>query len=460
MSYSLGHSGAVRPLLAGALLVSLLGAGPGAAPARALQVEPTVTLSTPSANDQDDMCIWPHPLDPSRSTIIASDKFADHLFVYDLQGNVLQTLDVTGDPGNIDLRKGFPFEGEEIDVVVCNNRTKSKLFVYRVDQASGTLTRIDDNDLACSDSYGLCLYHSPVTGSFYVFTTEKTGVIRQFELFDSGSGLAVDLVRSWTFGSITEGCVADDWTGKVYFAHEDVAIWKVGAEPGDPTPGTKIARVGNDGLKADIEGLALYGGPRHSGYLIAASQGNSTFKIYERAAPHDFVETVTVDGATSTDGIDLFAGNLGPDFPFGLFACHSNSGSPKPILLCPLEDLDLTVDGSPDDATVPPDDSTGTPEGTALSSLAPRIRGEPNPFRGDTQLRFQVVRRAIVSLFVVDTAGRRVARLLHGDAVGAGVHTLYWDGTDDTGRALPAGVYFYRLESEGGSATGKTTLLR
>ena len=62
-------------------------------------VNPTLTLNTPGVADQDDMCIWIHHSNKSLSTIITSDKGADKLFVYDLSGNVLQTIDVPGKPG-------------------------------------------------------------------------------------------------------------------------------------------------------------------------------------------------------------------------------------------------------------------------------------------------------------------------------------------------------------------------
>ena len=43
-----------------------------------------VTLRDTGIADQDDMCIWLHPSDLSRSTVICSDKTAYKLFVYDL----------------------------------------------------------------------------------------------------------------------------------------------------------------------------------------------------------------------------------------------------------------------------------------------------------------------------------------------------------------------------------------
>ena len=36
---------------------------------------------------------------------------------------------------------------------------------------------------------------------------------------------------------------------------------------------------------------------------------------------------------------------------------------------------------------------------------------------------------------------------------------MTWDGIDDAGRRLPAGAYFYRLQSETWSASGRLTLV-
>jgi hypothetical protein len=63
-----------------------------------------------------------------------------------------------------------------------------------------------------------------------------------------------------------------------------------------------------------------------------------------------------------------------------------------------------------------------------------------------------------VTLAIFDAAGRRVAQL--GNAQGASRGVLAWSGRDGHGAAMPAGVYFYRLEGPGGTASGRVTLLR
>ena len=65
-----------------------------------------------------------------------------------------------------------------------------------------------------------------------------------------------------------------------------------------------------------------------------------------------------------------------------------------------------------------------------------------------------------VRVGIFDVAGRRVATLVAGHQE-AGRHSVTWNGTDDSGRALSSGVYFARLETAGGSVdTSKLTLLK
>lgn len=50
---------------------------------------------------------------------------------------------------------------------------------------------------------------------------------------------------------------------------------------------------------------------------------------------------------------------------------------------------------------------------------------------------------------------------LRDEELAAGTHLVEWDGRDDSGRALPSGVYFGRLETTGReTATQKMVLLR
>ncbi len=75
-----------------------------------------------------------------------------------------------------------------------------------------------------------------------------------------------------------------------------------------------------------------------------------------------------------------------------------------------------------------------------------RLRNpHPNPFNPSTELGFDLVEPATVSLAIYDVAGRRVVRLLNALHRGAGRHVVTWDGRDETGQPQPSGVYFARF---------------
>lgn len=81
----------------------------------------------------------------------------------------------------------------------------------------------------------------------------------------------------------------------------------------------------------------------------------------------------------------------------------------------------------------------------------------PNPFRGNTEVRFTLDRDGAVTATVHDAAGRAVRTLLAGTVVRAGAVALRWDGRDDVGGVVPSGVYFCRIAGDDG--TGFTRLV-
>lgn len=83
----------------------------------------------------------------------------------------------------------------------------------------------------------------------------------------------------------------------------------------------------------------------------------------------------------------------------------------------------------------------------------------PNPFNSSTQFRFDVPRPTRVSLEIFDANGRLVKRLLE-DTRNAGSYTVVWDGTTDSGMAVPSGLYFCRMQTEIFEQVRKITLLR
>ena len=82
----------------------------------------------------------------------------------------------------------------------------------------------------------------------------------------------------------------------------------------------------------------------------------------------------------------------------------------------------------------------------------------PNPFNPAVVLPLDLATDAGVSLTVHDILGRRVRQVWDG-SLGAGSHRFVWDGRDEAGKAVAAGVYVYRVEVEGRVEAKKTTKL-
>jgi|SaaInl7_200m_RNA_FD_contig_123_3727_length_14411_multi_6_in_1_out_0_3 hypothetical protein len=83
----------------------------------------------------------------------------------------------------------------------------------------------------------------------------------------------------------------------------------------------------------------------------------------------------------------------------------------------------------------------------------------PNPFNPTTHIRYDLDAVAHTQLVIVNALGQQVRRLV--DAVQtAGSHSVVWDGRDEAGRLLAAGIYFHQLVSGDRSATGKMVLAK
>ena len=88
----------------------------------------------------------------------------------------------------------------------------------------------------------------------------------------------------------------------------------------------------------------------------------------------------------------------------------------------------------------------------------------PNPFNPATIIPYELAATSQVRLDVFNALGQRMATLVDGEQ-GAGVYQVRWDGTDESGRAVAAGVYLYRMtvastsSADGTSQTGRMVLV-
>ena len=94
-------------------------------------------------------------------------------------------------------------------------------------------------------------------------------------------------------------------------------------------------------------------------------------------------------------------------------------------------------------AALGPGDLVGAP--VVAASLL-RLSAAPNPFTPGTTLRFVLGARGPVRLTIHGTRGERVRALVN-EPLDAGTHAVEWDGRDDRGRAVAAGIYFARMQA-------------
>jgi hypothetical protein len=71
----------------------------------------------------------------------------------------------------------------------------------------------------------------------------------------------------------------------------------------------------------------------------------------------------------------------------------------------------------------------------------------PNPFDGFTQINYGVPREMAVNISIYSTLGQLINTIVDETKV-SGSYTVNWDGTDNSGKRVPGGVYFIRLASD------------
>lgn len=166
-------------------------------------------------------------------------------------------------------------------------------------------------------------------------------------------------------------------------------------------------------------------------YALPNTAVNVNVKVYYQAVSKEYVDFLLAENTTNDAGQRLY----------DLWSAHGR-GAPEIMAetTVPVEILTST-------------EPTGSIVSNALSPLA------PNPFAGRASFSFAIAKPGRVDLAVFDVRGRRV-RMLEDEIRPAGRYTMHWDGRDDRGSELAAGVYFLRLQSGDFVASERTVLVR
>lgn len=318
------------------------------------------------AGDADDPAIYVHPDDPSQSMVLATLKDGG-LVVFDLAGQVLSSV-TPADYGvefgairynNVDIVYGFELGGAPVDLAVASDRANDALAIFAIDPASQTLRDVTSPEMPASifgvddgeqTAYGLATYTAADTGATYVFVTQAdSNQVAQLQLRDDGADkVTAEVVRRITVPAVSddpadaqsEGIVVDRELGFVYVAVEDgveegIAIVKYTAAPEGGNNPEPLLLLSADALLPDVEGLTIYYGPEGSGYLLASSQGDSTYAVFERAGDNAYLGSFAIGGkdgidpANESDGADIINVALGDAFPSGLLVVQDGANDPQ-----------------------------------------------------------------------------------------------------------------------------------
>lgn len=305
------------------------------------------TASVAGAGDAaDDPAFW-RASNPAASRILGTDKQSG-LYVYNLNGETLQYLDV-GRVNNIDVRYGFDAGGRTVDIAVATDRTRLGLMVFFIDPQSGEVEVAPGGFLPhyFDDPYGLCLGMTSNGEVDVFFTEDDTGRFSQLRLGFEDGGMTATEVRSFTLGTITEGCAVDDNSGTVYMAEENVGVWRFSTEPASGDTRELFTPIDNEGLVADAEGVALW--PTQN-WLVVSSQGDNAYAVFDLATTELVarfeIAGGEIDRTTETDGIDIHAQVL-PGHPEGIFLAQDDAedSGGQNFKLVDLRDVRIAVEG-------------------------------------------------------------------------------------------------------------------
>ncbi|MGW7369043.1 phytase [Streptomyces sp. NPDC054841] len=303
--------------------------------------------------------------------------------------------DAPGRFNNVDLVQGLRLPSGRADLAVTTDRGHDRLRFYRIDRArpGGPLTDITDPAAPPvfstgqdeinkqKTAYGLATWTDPASGRSYALVSRRnrtavalleiragaggTVTYRKIRTLDLPSSFRLPNGTSWTPcaepGELpqVEGMVVDPANGMLYAGQEDVGIWRVRADlTGTPKLVDKVREYGVPGvydeqteecvagddpgyggsrLAADVEGLTLLTEPDGDGYVLASSQGDNTFALYDRELEdrNEYeggfritAASPALDGSEECDGAAVLNAPLGTKYPRGLLVVQDGHDTP------------------------------------------------------------------------------------------------------------------------------------
>jgi hypothetical protein len=335
------------------------------------------------------------------------------------------------------------------------------------------------------DAVGWLLGHAPprvqlVTPTPGTIVTGDFMTIKFYAQADAGRSIASRLLES----SVDDGAT---WNPVPTVACNDtLCIWDVGGMwGGTPTPNSTRAllriRVTDNGapslngedLMNGVFTIARPGGDGRGPVLVAGSPAVSPLPL-RGGAPATLFATFS-DAETGAEGVASAEFSLGTTpapagtgtamtGTFGGATAAAQAAVPTQGVVTGQQTLwlrgrDLGGNWGTAYALSVPSVAAGVVAVEEVPTVDFLGAPVPNPSRGAATLRFGLAREGGVRLELFDLAGRRVRTLVDGTRP-AGTHVEAWDGRNERGTSVGAGIYFLRLVTPASTHHARVVVVR
>ncbi|MEU8679273.1 phytase [Streptomyces sp. NPDC048560] len=297
---------------------------------------------------------------------------------------------------NVDIVYGFELDGRKRDLALVSDRGRDRMRAYVIDPAAVAAGRAPLRDVTAAGvkpvfaasesevddqrtSYGLAAF-SDDDNAYAVVSQREESRLRLLELKDVGGRVGytiedtLDLPGTFRMPDGTdwtpcadpgerpqvEGMAVDQEEHVLYAAQEAVGLWRIELDDEEFATPEVMDRVreygipwtydaaeeecvldtlndpgfGGENLSADAEGVTVYHAADGAGYVLASSQGDNAFAVYDREGGNDYLGSFTVADGPATDGVQHSDGStvvnvpLGRTFPKGLLITHDGEAAP------------------------------------------------------------------------------------------------------------------------------------
>ncbi|WP_097867915.1 phytase [Streptomyces sp. rh34] len=298
---------------------------------------------------------------------------------------------------NVDVIYGFELGGKKTDLALVSDRGRDRVRAFAIDPTAVAAGRPPLKDVTAPDAkpvfasgesevdeqrtaYGLTAFSDDDDAYVVVSQREETR-LRLLQLKDRGGKVGYETEDTLSLpGSFelpdgtdwapcgdpgerpqVEGMAFDQEEGVLYAAQEAVGLWRIELDDEEFDDADLIDRVreygtpwtydeeadeecvldtandpgyGGKHLSADAEGVTVYHAADGAGYVLASSQGDDTFAVYEREGDNAYVGSFAVTGGPAVDGVQHSDGSmvvnvpLGTAFPKGLLITHDGDATP------------------------------------------------------------------------------------------------------------------------------------